>query len=103
MVKKCFLPDHDFGCLDFKVDCSETEIASTYSQFYQELGVRIMANKNLSSFLTDLPQAKADTYANLGFRIIKKKSYNPKVNIPIITQTDGNYLMYGFRVKVKNL
>ena len=65
--------------------------------------VSIMANKNLSSFLTDLPQAKADTYANSGFRIIKKKSYNPKVNIPIITQTDGNYLMYGFRVKVKNL
>ena len=99
MVKKCFLPYHDFGCSDFKVDCSET----TYSQFYQELGVRIMANKNLSSFLTDLPQAKADTYANSGFRIIKKKSYNPKVNITIITQTDGNYLMYGFRVKVKNL
>ena len=38
MVKKCFLPDHDFGCSDFKVDCSETEIASPDSQFYQELG-----------------------------------------------------------------
>ena len=74
MVKKCFLPDHDFGCSDFKVDCSET----TYSQFYQELGVRIMANKNLSSFLTDLPQAKADTYANSGFRIIKKKIIQSK-------------------------
>lgn len=40
-----------------------------------------MANKNLSGFITDLPQAKANTYANSGFRIIKKiiqsKSQHP--------------------------
>ena len=54
MVKKCFLPDHDFWCFDFKVDCSEAEIASAYSQFYQEL-----------------PQAKVDTYANTGAGIEK--------------------------------
>lgn len=31
--KEMFLPDHDFWCFDFKVDCSEAEIASAYSQF----------------------------------------------------------------------
>ena len=71
MVKKCFLPDHDFWYFDFKVDCSEAEIASAYSQFYQELGAGVMANKNLSGFLTDLPQAKVDTYANTGAGIEK--------------------------------
>lgn len=98
VVKECFLPDHDFWCSDFIVDCSKVEIASAYSQFYQELDARVMANKNLSGFLTDLPQAKANTYANSGFRIIKEKSYNQKVNIPIISQNDGNYLI----VKVEN-
>lgn len=93
VAKECFLPDHDFWCSDFKVGCSEAEIASTYSQFYQELGAGVMANKNLSGFLTDLPRAKANTYANSGFRIIKEKSYDQKVNIPIITQNDGNYLI----------
>lgn len=98
VVKECFLPDHDFWCSDFKVDCSEAEIASAYSQFYQELGAGVMANKNLSGFITDLPQAKANTYANSGFRIIKEKSYDQKVNIPIIGQNDGSYLI----VKVEN-
>ena len=81
VVKECFLPDHDFWCLDPKADCSEAEIASSCNQFYQELGTGVMANKNLSGFITDLPQAKANTYANSGFRIIKKiiqsKSQHP--------------------------
>ncbi|EFJ70146.1 hypothetical protein HMPREF0514_10590 [Lactobacillus paragasseri JV-V03] len=81
VVKECFLPDHDFWCSDPKADCSEAEIASSCSQFYQELGTGVMANKNLSGFITDLPQAKANTYANSGFRIIKKiiqsKSQHP--------------------------
>lgn len=98
VVKECFLPDHDFWYSDFKADCSEAKIASSYSQFYQELGAGVMANKNLSGFITDLPQAKANTYANSGFRIIKEKSYDQKVNIPIIGQNDGNYLI----VKVEN-
>ena len=80
-MKECFLPDHDFWCLDPKADCSEAEIASSCNQFYQELGTGVMANKNLSGFITDLPQAKANTYANSGFRIIKKiiqsKSQHP--------------------------
>ncbi|WP_290079498.1 hypothetical protein [Lactobacillus taiwanensis] len=57
-----------------------------------------MTNKNLSGFITDLPQAKANTYVNSGFRIIKEKSYNRKANIPIISQNDVNYLI----VKVEN-
>ncbi|MEY8531635.1 hypothetical protein [Lactobacillus taiwanensis] len=57
-----------------------------------------MTTKNLSGFITDLPQAKANTYVNSGFRIIKEKSYNQKANIPIISQNDGNYLI----VKVEN-
>lgn len=71
VVKECFLPDHDFWCSDFKADCSEVKIASSYSQFYQELGAGVMANKNLSGFITDLPQAKVDTYANSGAGIEK--------------------------------
>ncbi|WP_278415701.1 hypothetical protein [Lactobacillus taiwanensis] len=54
-----------------------------------------MTTKNLSGFITDLPQAKANTYVNSGFRLIKEKSYNQKANIPIISQ---NYLI----VKVEN-
>ena len=57
-----------------------------------------MTTKNLSGFITDLPQAKANTYVNSGFRIIKEKSYNQKANIPIISQNDDNYLI----VKVEN-
>lgn len=97
-VKKCYLPDREFWCSDFKVDCSEKEIASAYSQFYQSLGSGVMANKRLSGFLTDLPQAKADTYSNSGFRIIKEKSYDQQVDVPIISQYDGNYVA----VKVEN-
>ena len=40
-----------------------------------------MTTKNLSGFITDLPQAKANTYVNSDFRIIKEKSYNQKANI----------------------
>ena len=98
VVKQCYLPERNFWCSDFKVDCSEQEIASAYSHFYQSLGTGVMANKMLSGFLTDLPQAKPGIYADSGFRIIKEKSYNQKVNVPVITQDDGDYLI----VKVEN-
>ena len=52
-----------------------------------------MTNKMLSGFLTALPQAHANQYADSGFRIIKEKSYDDEVKIPIITQNDGEYIV----------
>ena len=43
-----------------------------------------MANKIPSGFLTDLPQAQVNKYIDSSFRIIKEKSYNNKVNVPVI-------------------
>lgn len=98
VVKKVFLSDREFWCSDFEVDCSEESIASAYSNFYQKVGSAVMANKMPSGFFVDLPQAQANKYANAGFRIIKERSYNDKVNIPVITSTSSEYLV----VKVKN-
>ena len=98
VVKKCYLPERSFWCSDFKVDCSEQEIASAYSRFYQSRGAGVMANKKLSGFLKGFPKAQGNKYADSGFRIIKEKSYNQKVNVPVITQNDGDYVI----VKVQN-
>ena len=98
VVKKVFLPRRDFWCSDFKVDCSEKEIAQAYSNFYQRLGAGIMANNMLSGFLTDLPQAHANCYADAGFRIIKEKSFDNQVNVPMLSQATGEYVV----VKVKD-
>lgn len=98
VVKECYLPTKEFWCSDFKADCSEQEIAQAYSRFYQELGAGIMANNMLSGFLTDLPQAPANKYADAGFRIIKEKSFDRQVNVPIINRPQGEYVV----VKVKN-
>ncbi|RVU70799.1 MULTISPECIES: MerR family transcriptional regulator [Lactobacillus] len=98
VAKKCFLPKREFWCSDFEADCSEEEIASAYSKFYQEVGAGLMTNKMLSGFLTDLPQAKAKQYANSGFRIIKEKSYDEQIRIPVITQKSCDYVA----VKVEN-
>lgn len=98
VVKKIFLPCREFWCSDFKVDCSEKEIAQAYSNFYQRLGAGTMANSMLSGFLTDLPQAQANRYADAGFRIIKEKSFDSQANVPVISQPNGEYVV----VKVKN-
>lgn len=98
VAKKCFLPKREFWCSDFKADCFEEEIARAYSEFYREVSAGLMTNKLLSGFLTDLPQARANQYADSGFRIIKEKVYDDEVKIPILTQNDGEYIV----VKVKN-
>lgn len=98
VVKKCYLPERKFWCSDFKVDCSEEQIAKAYSNFYWTVGAGVMTNKKLSGFLTDLPQAKANSYANAGFRLIKEESLQEEVRVPVISQQDGDYLI----VKVKN-
>ncbi|MBB1079576.1 MerR family transcriptional regulator [Limosilactobacillus sp. STM2_1] len=98
VAKRCFLPLRDFWCSDFKVDCSEQEIAQAYSSFYQQLGTGVMANKSLSGFLTDLPQARANQYADSGFRIIKEKSFDNQVRVPVINQPSGEYVV----AKVEN-
>lgn len=98
VVKKIFFPLREFWCSDFKVDCSEKEIAQAYSNFYQRLGAGIMANNMLSGFLTDLPQAQANCYADAGFRIIKEKSFASLINMPVMNQANGEYVV----VKVKN-
>lgn len=97
-AKRSFLPLREFWCSDFKVDCSEQEIAEAYSSFYQQLGTGMMANKRLSGFLTALPQARANQYADSGFRIIKEKSFDNQVSVPVIDQPNGEYIV----VKVKN-
>lgn len=97
-VKRCFLPAREFWCSDFKVDCSEKEIAQAYSNFYQRIGSGVMANEMLSGFLTDLPKAQPNLYADAGFRIIKEKSTADKVDMPVITQPSAEYLI----VKVTN-
>ena len=93
VAKKCFLPKREFWCSDFKADCSEEEIARAYSEFYQEVGAGLMTNKMLAGFLTALPQAHANQYADSGFRIIKEKSYDDEFKIPIITQNDCEYIV----------
>lgn len=98
VVKRIFFPQRAFWCSDFEVDCAEKEIAQAYSNFYQRLGAGIMANNMLSGFLTDLPQAQANSYPNAGFRIIKEKSFDSQVNMPVMDQASGEYVV----VKVKN-
>lgn len=93
VAKKCFLPERQFWCSDFEADCSEEEIARAYSDFYQKIGTGLMTNNMLSGFLTDLPQARANQYANSGFRIIKEKSYNTPVKMPVITQDSCDYVV----------
>lgn len=97
-VKRCYLPAHDFWVSDFKVDCSAKEIAEAYSDFYHIIGAGMMVNKRLSGFLTDLPQAHPNRYANSGFRIIKEQSQSSQAHIPLMTQPDGDYLI----TKVRN-
>ncbi|MBD5807028.1 MerR family transcriptional regulator [Limosilactobacillus walteri] len=98
VATRCYLPHREFWCSDFKVDCSEQEIAQAYSSFYQQLGTGAMADKRLSGFLTDLPQAQANQYADSGFRIIKEKSFDNQLSVPVIDQQNGEYVV----VKVKN-
>lgn len=85
-VRRSFFPAREFWCSDFKADCSEKDIAQAYSNFYQRVGAGTMANSMLSGFLTDLPQLRPDLYATAGFRIIKEKSFNGEVNMPVINQ-----------------
>lgn len=97
-VKRCYLPPRDFWVSDFKVNCSEKEIAQAYSDFYQRLGAGTMVTNRLSGFLTDLPQAQPNKYADAGFRIIKEKSQLAQVKLPVMTQADGDFLI----TKVQN-
>lgn len=98
-VKRSFWPERNFWCSDTNCDCTEEDLASAYSSFYQSLGTGIMTNSMLSGFFTDLPKAGPNKYAKSRFRIIKEKSANSKqMMIPVITQSEGDYLV----VKVKN-
>lgn len=96
--QKCYFPLREFWCSDLEVNCSEQEIAKSYSNFYQELGTGTMANNMPSGFLTDLPKAQANKYVNASFRIIKEKSHNGQASVPVISQPQGEYVV----VKVKN-
>lgn len=60
-----------FGVLILKLIVRKQKLLRHIVSFNQELGAGVMANKNLSGFLTDLPQAKVDTYANTGAGIEK--------------------------------
>lgn len=97
-AQRCYLPARQFWCSDFKADCTEAQIAKAYSDFYWTLGAGVMTNQQLSGFLTDLPQAKPDSYAEAGFRIIKEKSLNETSHLPMIEQSGGEYAI----VKVAN-
>lgn len=97
-AKLIYLPLREFWCSDSKVDCSEEEIAQTFSRFYQKLGTGVMVNDMVSGFLTELPQAAANQYANASFRIIKERSFSESVSVPVISQNAGKYIA----VKVKN-
>lgn len=95
-----YLSEKQFWCSDLKVDCSEAEISQAYSDFYHRLDPGIIVNRKASGFLVDLPGARADSYADAAFRIIKEKSSSKTITnvIPIISQNAGKYLL----VKVKS-
>jgi len=92
-------PQVQFWCSKASVSCTAEEVAELFSSFYQQLDTLALMDGSQSGFLTDLPGAQADLYADAGFRVIKESTTNNSGKaMPKIEKLAGKYAV----VKVEN-
>lgn len=88
-----------FWCSEQSVDCTEEEIATLFSRFYQNLGNSTLLDDGMTGYLTDLSVTTPEQYDHASFRIIKSIDERTQAPlIPTIEKEAGKYVS----VLVKN-
>ena len=74
-------------------ECTQQEVAKTFSEFYNHIDKFVGLNGTCSGFITDLPQIDAESYDNATFSLIKATSVSVEDNfVTTIERPAGKYL-----------